>query len=178
MAGDEARTHAVSDEVEGLLARARDLFLDRSLTHGCAETTYLVLCEAYGVGDAGDSSLAMALNGGIAYSGGPCGAITGAALALGLLAGRRIADHRTAKRVARELTMRLMDGFLTEHGAVDCRDLIGIDLRAPGGHVAYIRSGAWQGACMRQVETAVRAAAPLADQEAWDAAVRDILGAG
>jgi C_GCAxxG_C_C family probable redox protein len=178
MSDDTARTRAMSDDVEGLVARARDLFLDPSLTHGCAETTYLVLCEAYGVGDAGDSSPAMALNGGIAYSGGPCGAITGAALALGLLAGRRIDDHRTAKRVARELTMRLMDGFRAEHGAVDCRDLIGIDLRAPGGHVAYIRSGAWQGPCMRQVETAIRAAAPLADQEAWDAAVRDILGAG
>ena len=167
----------MSDDVEALVARARALFLDRSLTHGCAETTYLVLCEVYGVGDATDSSPAMALNGGIAYSGGPCGAITGAALALGILAGRRIDDHRTAKRVARELTMRLMDGFSAEHGAVDCRDLIGVDLRAPGGHVAYIRSGAWQGACMRQVETAVRAAAPLADDEAWEAAVRDILGA-
>ncbi|MCU0505067.1 MAG: C-GCAxxG-C-C family protein [Chloroflexi bacterium] len=166
------------DDVDLLLERARVLFLDRSLTHGCAETTYLVLCEAFGVGDPADSSPAMALNGGVAYSGGPCGAITGAALAIGLLAGRRIEDHRTAKRVARELTMRLMDGFLVEHGAVGCRDLIGIDLRAPGGHVAYIRSGAWQGACMRQVETAIRAAAPLADEEAWEAAVRDILAAG
>lgn len=165
------------DDVEPLLERARTLFLDRSLTYGCAETTYLVLCEVYGVGDPADSSPAMALNGGVAYSGGPCGAITGAALALGLLAGRRIEDHRTAKRVARVLTMRLMDGFLVEHGAVDCRALIGIDLRAPGAHDAYLRSGAWQGACMSQVETAIRAAAPLADEEAWEAAVRDILAA-
>lgn len=168
----------MTDAVEALVARARVLFLDRSLTYGCAETTYLVLCEAYGVGDPADSSPAMALNGGIAYSGGACGAISGAALAFGLLAGRRIDDHRTAKRVARELTMRLMDGFLAEHGALDCRDLIGIDLRAPGGHVAYIRSGAWQGPCMRQVETAIRAAAPLADDDVWDAAVRDVLGRG
>jgi C_GCAxxG_C_C family probable redox protein len=165
-------------DADVLVARARELFLDRSLTHGCAETTYLVLCEAYGVGDPADSSPAMALNGGIAYSGGTCGAISGAALALGLLAGRRIDDHRTAKRVARELTMRLMEGFLAEHGAIDCRDLIGIDLRAPGGHVAFIRSGAWQGPCMRQVETAIRAAAPLADEQAWEAAVRDVLAAG
>jgi C_GCAxxG_C_C family probable redox protein len=168
----------MANDTDALLGRARTLFLDRSLAHGCAETTYLVLCEAYGVGDPADSSPAMALNGGVAYGGGPCGAITGAALAIGLLAGRRIEDHRTAKRVARELTMRLMDGFLVEHGAIDCRDLIGIDLRAPGAHRAYLRSGAWEGACMRQVETAIRVAAPLADDDAWRAAVDDILGAG
>ena len=36
-----------------------------------------------------DASAAMAFNGGIAYSGGPCGAITGAAMAVGLLAEQR-----------------------------------------------------------------------------------------
>ncbi len=163
-------------DADAAVARARALFLDRRNIHGCAETTYLVLCEGLGVGDPADSSPAMALNGGIAYSGGMCGAISGAAIALGLLAGRRIRDHRTAKRVARELTADLMDGFRDEHGAVDCRDLIGIDLRAPGAHRAFIRSGAWQDRCMRQVEFAIRAVLPLADDAAWDAAVRGILG--
>ncbi len=166
------------DDVDALVERARALFLDRSLTYGCAEATYLVLCEAWGVGEPGDSSPAMALNGGVAYSGATCGAITGAAMALGLLAGQRIEEHKAAKRVARELTMRLMDEFLAAHGATDCRDLIGIDLRAPGGHRAYLRSGAWEGPCMRQVETAIRAVAPLVEPGAWDAAVREVLRAG
>ena len=48
-----------------------------------------------------DAAAAMALNGGVAYSGGVCGAISGAALAVGILAERRIDDHRGAKRVAR-----------------------------------------------------------------------------
>jgi C_GCAxxG_C_C family probable redox protein len=158
---------------ETAVARARALFLDRRNINGCAETTYLVLCEAFGVGDPADSSPAMALNGGIAYSGGTCGAISGAALAFGLLAGSQIDDHREAKRVARELTARLMDSFRDEHGATDCRDLIGIDLRAPGAHRAYLRSGAWEGRCMRQVETAVRFGVPLADRDAWEAALRE-----
>ena len=116
----------------------------------------------------------MALNGGIAYSGGACGAITGAALAVGMLAERRIDDHRAAKRVARELVAGLMDDFLAEHGALDCRDLIGYDLRAPGQHDAFIAAGAWRERCMRQVEFAVTRMAPLADEDAWAAAVRDL----
>ncbi len=152
-------------------AIARAYFLDDRNQFGCAETTYVVLKGAYGLDDPMDASAAMALNGGVAYSGGACGAITGAALAVGMLADRRIDDHRAAKRVARGLVARLMDDFLAEHGALDCRDLTGYDLRAPGQHEAFIAGGAWRERCMRQVEFAVTRMAPLADEDAWAVAV-------
>jgi C_GCAxxG_C_C family probable redox protein len=155
-------------------ARAR--FLDERHRYGCAETTFTVLKAAYGLADPGDSSPAMALNGGIAYGGGACGAVTGAALAVGMLAGRRIADHDRAKRVARGLVAGLMDDFAREHGSLACRDLIGFDLRAPGGHEAFLASDTWRTVCLRQVEFAVRRLAPLADEAAWDAAVREVEG--
>jgi C_GCAxxG_C_C family probable redox protein len=121
-----------------------------------------------------DPAAAVALNGGIAYSGGLCGAITGAALAVGMLAERRIADHAAAKHVARTLVAGTLDAFRDEHGAVDCRDLIGCDLRAPGGHEAFLASGAWRDGCMRQIEFVVGRLAVIADHAAWDAAVREI----
>jgi len=121
-----------------------------------------------------DSAAAVALNGGVAYSGGLCGAITGAALAVGMLAERRIADHVAAKRVARELVAETLDAFRDEHGAVDCRDLIGYDLRTPGGHDAFLASGAWRDGCMRQIEFVVGRLATLADAETWDRAVQEI----
>jgi len=153
---------------------ARRLFLDDRNLFGCAETTFVALKGALGLDDPTDSSPAMALNGGIAYSGGMCGAISGAALAVGMLAERRIGDHRTAKKVARQLTARLMDDFRRDYGAVDCRELIGLDLRAPGQHEAFIASGLWRDRCMGQVEFAVRKLAPLADRAAWDQAVEDL----
>jgi len=151
---------------------AQSYFLDERNVYGCAETTFVVLKGAFGLDEPMDSAAAMALNGGIAYGGGTCGAITGAALALGILAARRVDDHREAKRIAREMTARLMDDFRAEHGTLDCRALIGYDLRAPGGHEAFIAGGAWRDGCMRQVEFAVRRLAPLADAAAWDGAVR------
>lgn len=159
-------------------AIARAYFLADGNQFGCAETTFIVLKGAYGLEDPMDASAAMALNGGVAYGGGACGAITGAALAVGMLAGRRIDDHPAAKAVARGLIAGLMDDFLAEHGSIDCRDLIGYDLRAPGQHEAFIASGIWRDRCMRQVEFAVTRMAPLADEEAWDAAVRDLDAAG
>lgn len=157
---------------------ARRIYLDEDHVHGCAETVFVVLKHAYAIEPAGDSGPAMALNGGIAYTGGPCGAVTGAALAVGLLAEARIADHRVAKRVARELVAGLADAFVAEHGSLACRELTGFDLRAPGGHDAFLASGAWRESCMRQIDFAVRRLAPLADRASWDDAVNAIETAG
>jgi C_GCAxxG_C_C family probable redox protein len=160
------------------VAIARAYFLDPRNQFGCAETTFIVLKGVYGLDDPMDASAAMALNGGIAYSGGACGAITGAALAVGMLAERRIENHRVAKIVARRLIAGLMDDFRAEHGAVDCRDLIGYDLRAPGQHAAFIAGGIWRDRCMRQIEFAVTRMARLVDEDAWAAAVRGRHAAG
>jgi len=154
--------------------RAREVFLDDRNVHGCAEVTFMVLKEAFGLPNPADSSVAMALNGGVAYSGGVCGAVSGAALALGLLAERRIGEHGAAKRVARELTAGLMDGFRAEHGAVDCRELIGLDLRAPGGHEAFVAGGIWRDRCMQQIEFSVRTLAPLAEPASWAEALGEL----
>ena len=146
-------------------ARARELFLDDANTHGCAETTLRVLAEAYGLPDAADTSPAMALNGGIAYSGATCGAITGAAMAVGRLEASRIASHDEAKRAARSVTQDLIAAFEAEFGATTCRALTGLDLRTDEGHRAFIDDGAWRTGCMRQIEMAVARLAPLADDD-------------
>lgn len=153
----------------GAAAQVRDRFLADGSPYGCAESTLLTLQAQFGLDDSSDGAAAMALNGGVAYSGGTCGAITGAAMALGRLAGQRIDDRGRAKRVARELAAGLIDDFQGAFGATDCRTLTGVDLRAPGGHDAFMAAGAWRVDCLRRLELVVERLAPLADLEAWDA---------
>jgi C_GCAxxG_C_C family probable redox protein len=153
-----------SSRADAARARARELFLDDANTYGCAETTLRVLAEAYGLPGADDTSAAMALNGGIAYSGATCGAITGAAMAVGRLTASRVAGHDEAKRGARAATADLIAAFEAEFGATTCRALTGVDLRTDAGHQAFIDSGAWRDGCMRQIEMAVARLATLADE--------------
>ncbi len=153
---------------------ARQTFLDDANTYGCAETIFIVLKTAYGLPDSSDSAAAMALNGGMAYSGGPCGAISGAALAVGQLSAQRIADHNQAKRAARRITAKLMDDFERTHGSTDCRDLIGMDLRTDEGHRAFIESAIWRDRCMKQIEFVVGRLAPLADEPTWEQTLREL----
>ncbi len=153
------------------IALARDAFLDDANRYGCAEATLVALMEVLLPTDPVDTSAAMPFNGGLAWTGGPCGAVTGAALAIGLLAGQRIPDHQRAKVVSRELVASLVDEFTEGYGSLDCRDLVGVDLGAPGAHAAFIASGVWRRSCMDQIEFAVAATARLADPVAWAEAV-------
>jgi C_GCAxxG_C_C family probable redox protein len=141
-----------------LSARAEDLFLTDN-TYGCAEVALITLQEHFGLPDAMDSSPAMALNGGVAYSGGTCGAITGAALALGRAVAASEADHSSAKRTARSLVRQLMAEFDDEFGSTRCRDLTGFDLLRD--HDAFIAEGTWRDTCTRQIQFAVEQAASL-----------------
>ncbi len=159
----DASTHA--------MAAARAAFLDQAPRYGCAESAFVVLKAAYELRDPADSAAAMAFNGGIAWTGGSCGAVTGASLAIGMLADVRLADHGRAKLVSRELVADLMSRFSERFGSLDCRELVGMDLRAPGAHAAFIAAGTWRRSCLEQIQFVVGDLARLADEDAWTAAV-------
>jgi len=153
---------------------ARACFVTEDHIYGCAETTLIVLQQAFALPAAADSSPAMALNGGLAWSGGPCGAITGAALAVGRLAGQRIADHGEAKTVARKVVARLMAGFEAAHGHTDCRSLLGLDISTEAGHAAFIEAKTWHTACMDQIAFVLRELLAVQDEQVWAAMVRQL----
>ena len=150
--------------------RVRELFLEDEGLHGCAETSLVALQEHYGLPNAGDSSPALVLNGGIAYSGSTCGALTGAALAVGRLAAERIPDHREAKRTARALIQGVMAEFNERFGADDCRTLTGWDMVAD--HDAFMEDGSWKTNCTTMIEFVMDRLGDLVEMDKWEAALR------
>ena len=165
--------HTPSRTSEEAIGLARSLFLRDDNHYGCAETTLVALQELYGFADAANSSAAMALNGGVAYSGGICGAISGAAMAIGRLAEERSSDHQEAKRTARLLVQSLIAGFEAEFNGRNCSQLIDFDISIPAQHDAFIESGVWRETCMGQIEFAVARLSTLADPDTWARAVLD-----
>ena len=153
---------------------ARRLFLRDDNFYGCAESSLVALQEIYGFDNAEDSSSAMVLNGGVAYSGGICGAISGAAMAVGRLAGERIADHREAKRTARRIIQKVMAEFDETFGSHNCSGLIEYDISTQEGHDEFIESGVWRNTCMKQIEFTVGRLAELQDPGKWTEAVESL----
>jgi C_GCAxxG_C_C family probable redox protein len=159
---------------ENCIRKARQTFITEENTYGCAETTFMVLKEAFGLPDPDDTSAAMALNGGVAYSGGICGAISGAAMAVGLLAERRIADHKEAKRTARRIIARYMQEFQRDFKSLNCRDLIGLDISREAEHYQFIESGIWKTTCMGQIEYAIDKLFSLRELQVWQQTVEAV----
>lgn len=99
--------------------------------------------------------------GGVAGMGETCGAVTGAALALGLrdmlLTGEAPAD--LAPRT-RECLQNLLRDFTAEFGARRCNDLTGFDMSTPEGHDAFMASEA-RGRCKDYVGWMCDQIAPL-----------------
>jgi len=96
-------------------------------------------------------AIATAFCSGISESGGMCGALTGGILALSMAGGRRSnADSREALYAQ---TRILISGFQDQFEAINCPDLIHIQLGTPEASAAYKAGG-----LSRQCEEYIRAA--------------------
>jgi hypothetical protein len=135
------------------IEKARAYFLTDDNFYGCSETTLIVLQEAYGLSNPTDSSPAMALNGGVAWSGGTCGA-------------------------ARCIISRLMEDLLAQYGHVNCRELIGLDISTEAGHTAFLEGKLWHAVCMDQIEFVLRKLVALRDDRVWMETLHQIETSG
>jgi C_GCAxxG_C_C family probable redox protein len=107
----------------------------------CAQTVVRFALSALGH-DPDLMTTARYLGGGVAGMGETCGAITGAALAMGLrdsLLGTE--DPELRARTAERLK-ELVREFTLKFGARRCADLTGYDVSTPEGHKAFVESDA------------------------------------
>ena len=66
---------------------------------------------------------------GMARLGSTCGAVTGAYLVIGLKYGKCLPDDNEAKEKTFALIQEFDKRFTAKHGSVNCRELVGVDLR-------------------------------------------------
>jgi C_GCAxxG_C_C family probable redox protein len=92
--------------------------------------------------DPGLLTAARYFGGGVAGTGETCGAITGAALALGLRDMHLAEEAPELRPRTTERLQELIRGFTVEFGARRCNDLTGFDLSTPEGHDAFMESEA------------------------------------
>jgi C_GCAxxG_C_C family probable redox protein len=75
--------------------------------------------------------VATAFGGGMGHRGDTCGAVTGAFMAIGLKHGRLRADDEETRDLAYGLVNRFAEEFISRHGSLMCRELLGYDLSDP-----------------------------------------------
>jgi C_GCAxxG_C_C family probable redox protein len=130
---------------------AVEAFLATGAAHrNCAQAVMLFAVRYLG-GDVEDLVLARYLGGGLARAGLTCGALTGAALALGV---RDRLDPATWSDNAAEgqaQLQQLLDDFSATFGGTDCLELSGCDLRTPEGQERFSKQKIRQVRCVDYV---------------------------
>ncbi len=97
----------------------------------CAEAVVKTIAERHGLNSELVPKMATGFCSGMARTGGPCGAMTGAVMALGLVLGRDDAEQSVEETYAAVRVM--MEGFEERFGSTNCRELLGVDLDTPEG---------------------------------------------
>jgi len=116
------------------------------------------VCEDRGIACDLVPRIATGFCGGLARSGGMCGAVSGAVMALNVVLGR---DAPDAPRDADYAAVRkLLSAFTERFGTVNCGELLGCDLDTPEGQAFYKENELSQ-RCRRYTEEAARMAADL-----------------
>ena len=106
----------------------------------CAESVVLAVARSQGVEPDLAVKMATAFCSGQARTCGPCGALSGAILAISLMLGRT--SQTDSVEPAYAATRRLVDEFEREFGGRDCQTLLdGCDLGTPEGQAMFKERG-------------------------------------
>jgi len=99
----------------------------------CAQAILLTYGPASELDEPAALKLGSALGGGMGNTGRTCGAVSGAALILGLRYGPAQAQDKDRKQVATGKVREFVSHFEERNGAVQCRDLLGCNIATPEG---------------------------------------------
>ncbi|MEN6473299.1 MAG: C-GCAxxG-C-C family protein [Syntrophaceae bacterium] len=116
----------MADRAQQAVAVFRDGF-------NCSQAVLAVFAEDFGLERPTALRLACGFGGGMRM-GGPCGALSGACMAIGLKYGKTRADDNQARDKTYALVQQLAARFRALHGTILCRDLIGCDISTPQGY--------------------------------------------
>lgn len=124
--------------------------------YNCAQAVLLVLYEHMTPQAKSDviPKVATGLGGGIGRCGDVCGALTGAVLAVGLKYGTNEIDPK-AKALSYSKAQTLYRKFESQHGNVNCRNLIKHDLSTPEGFAKAKEEKAFEAVCGKLIKSVI-----------------------
>ena len=117
--------------------------------HGCSESVLLAVSQEFGIESEIIPKIASCFAGGIGNSGSVCGAVTGAVMAIGLIA--KEGDSMEAYMKKLSLAQAFRQRFEDEMQTINCFELTGHDLTTPEGIEKFMTSDVPQEVCFPAV---------------------------
>jgi len=135
--------------------RSRELFQSGFF---CAESVLLALAESRGIQSDLIPRIATGFCSGVSRTGGMCGALSGAIMGIGLVAGRNSPTESLEPAYA--LVQKLIDRFEKQYCSINCRQLLGCDLGTDAGQRYFMENQLIE-SCWQYAEAATSIALSL-----------------
>lgn len=129
----------------------------------CSQAVFATYARELGLDEDVALRIASGFGGGMGGTGHTCGAVTGALMVLGLKHGPDTPD-RDAKQAIYARIQRFLAEFRCRQGAVECRDLLGVDISTPEGVQRARDAGLFQQKCPPLVAAACQILDELSGQ--------------
>ena len=124
--------------------------------NNCAQSVLIACGESLGLPRETAQQLALTLGGGAGRSGNICGAVSGGLMALGLSFPASDIREKATKDAAIKLAQDFLARFRAQHGAINCRELIGFDISTPEGYQQAAAAGVFKSTCPALAGSAAR----------------------
>ena len=134
----------------------------------CAQAVLATFGSRLGLSEEKSRAVAFAFGGGMGRTGCTCGAVTGALMVVGLHCAVVI-DKKDREGQAYDMARHFLERFEAENGAVDCRDLLGVDISTPDGS-QKISKGLFKTRCSEIVQSAASLLVDLMEENTDDRA--------
>jgi len=122
--------------------------------YACSQAILATYGPALGLERAMAVKIAEGFVGGFAFRGRTCGAVTAAAMVLGLRYGRTAADDHQAAVETRARIDRFTAEFAAQNGSLRCRDLLGCEIDTDSKLEAAVEAGLFDTVCTKAVRSA------------------------
>jgi C_GCAxxG_C_C family probable redox protein len=99
----------------------------------CAQAVFSTYAEDFGINKTDALKISCGLGAGMGRRQEVCGAVSGAFLLIGCKHGKIKKEDSAANETTYRLVKELSEQFITKHGSVSCKELIGCNLQTPEG---------------------------------------------
>ena len=132
----------------------------------CSQSVLTVFAQELGLTEDESLRVATAFGGGIGRQQLTCGAVTGAAMALGLKYGKGLNDSDDKKQQTYDKTIELFKEFTRLNGSTDCRKLLNnLDMRDETEYNTIKEQNLFHTNCRKYVADAVQLAERILAEE-------------
>ncbi len=120
----------------------------------CAQSVLASKSDTTGLSVTDSLKIATGFGAGMAMMQKTCGAVTGAYMVIGAKYGRVNPDDESARDKTYSLIEAFNRRFIEMHGSLDCRELLGVDLKTDEGVEEAEQGAFFEEKCSRFVEDA------------------------